>query len=146
MNNLIVDTCVMSSYDSPSRPEYIELYRWLSTEGKITVSPYLLSEYYQTKNRLLAILLESMSRHADRNRIIKIDKNKIDSFTKDRHFKYTCNGKDVNHARLTYLSQEKILVSEDSNLVQDVNRFPKVGKKKPFATKNPNEVLFGNDH
>jgi hypothetical protein len=137
MSSVIVDNNVMAGYDNPLDKNYVGLYRWIATTGCLVVSQFLLNEYFETGNRNIAILIADLDRHENAHRIIRIKKNAINGFTMDRHYNYTCNGRDIPHARLCFLSPRKKIISRDNALVVDVNGFRKVDKIKPSAVEFP---------
>lgn len=135
MTSIVVDNNIMSRYDAPIDPLYIDFFRWIHEEGVLVVSDYLLREYRESNNQNLIVLLAFLDRNSGTERIIRIAKDEIDGYSEDRHFSYRCGGRDIPHARLTFLSPRKKLLSLDNNLVSDVNSFRKVGRPriKPAA-------------
>lgn len=138
--DIVIDTQVMRLYDTPSDPNYKLLFTWLTNGcGKLAISHKLLNEYNGTTNRLIGVLLNKLS---SEGRLIKISNAQLKSFTLDNHYQYTCNQKDVDHARLVFLSNRKKLVTHDQPLANDVNRFKKVNKVQPTAVKHPSHIYY----
>ena len=132
--DIVLDTNVIRLYDKPKDPVIAQLFAWLVSSGTLAVSQKLVNEYYGTGNRQVAALLLFLGREV---RLQRISTSAISKFASDRHYQYTCNYKDRDHARLTFLSTRKKLVSFDGKLVKDVNGFRKVGGKQPAASKSP---------
>ena len=142
MSSIVIDTNIMSLYDAPIEPSYAELFRWLEKTGVLYVSQHLLTEYGRTGNQNIMILLAQLGKHAGNNRIIKISKDDIKMFKDDKRTKYTCNKEDINHARLTFLSPRKKMITEDGKLTKDINRFKKVSGIKPSAVEKPDASYY----
>lgn len=133
-NDIVVDTNVMRLYDAPSDPKYKELFVWLDHSGVLAISQKLLAEYIGTGNRLIAPFIDNLLRN---DRLNRVQTSELKSFDLDRHYPYSCNKKDIWHARLVFLSKRKILVSLDDPLISDVNGFRKVTGVKPTAHRYP---------
>lgn len=140
--SIVIDTCVMRLYDAPADPKFKELFLWLQKSGSLVVSQKLIIEYIGTQNRNITILLNKFNLDANNKRIIKLEKEAIESFNEDRIFNYTCNIEDHYHARLVFLSPRKKLISQDNKIINDVNKFKKVDGIKPVATKNPTPDFY----
>jgi hypothetical protein len=137
--DIVIDNNIMSLYDSPKDENIKMLFRWLREEGTLTASKNLIKEYRQSGNQKLVILINELNR---KGRYLLITKSEIDSFKIDRHFNYTCNYKDREHAKLVFLSIRKRLIANDNKLVHDVNSFKKVNGIKPCACKNPQNCCY----
>ena len=137
--DIVIDANVMRLYDKPADPLFKQLFAWLASKGVLCVSPYLMREYQEAGNRDLAGLILML---IDAKRFDSIPKAKIDSFTDDKHYKYTCNFKDIRHARLVFLSARKRLVSFDKKLRDDVNGFRKVKRVQPSAVRTPDKSFY----
>lgn len=139
-NDIVIDTQVMRLYDTPSDPKYKFLFTWLANGcGKLAVSHKLLNEYYGTTNILVGVLINKL---VSEGRLLKVSNNQLKNFNLDKHYKYTCNAKDVDHARLVFLSNRKKLITHDKPLAKDVNGFRKINKIKPTALKNPPQNYY----
>lgn len=132
-NDIVIDNDAMAQLSNPRQAEFRLLFQWLAEKGILTVSRKLVLEYGRGNDRALT-LINLLSRDG---RYHLVRNEEIESFTADRHFKYTCNGKDIPHARLTFLSSRKRLVTLDLRLAADVNRFKKVDKIQPCACGAP---------
>lgn len=137
--DIVIDTNVIRLYDKPADPIFKALFKWLGQRGTLVVSQKLVVEYGGIGNKLLAGLI---NRLIAEKRFIRIDSEAIKNFVEDKRYNYTCNGKDVWHARLVFLSPRKLLVSFDDKLVNDVNGFKKVNGLKPHATKSPSANFY----
>jgi hypothetical protein len=137
--DIVADANVMRLYDKPSDPDMQRFFAWLASAGTLAVSSWLLEEYGRTQNRDLAGLIQLLMRA---KRLSRIDNPVINAFSDDRHYGYTCNYKDIRHARLVFLSRRKRLVTIDRKLRNDVNGFPKVHKIKPRAVKVPSSEFY----
>jgi len=142
MSSIIIDTNIMTLYDAPIDPSYSKLFKWLEKEGTLCISDFLSMEYMGTGNRNIVLLLARLSKNADKNRLIKIQKEVIKSFKDDKRFKYTSNRKDWNHARLTFLSPRKKMITQDVKLTNDINKFKKIQGIKPTAIDKPIETYY----
>jgi len=131
-NDIVIDTNVMGLYDSPKDENIKRLFRWLRSDGILTMSKRLLTEYGRSGNQKIFVLINELQR---KGRYNLISNSEIDSFTEDKHFNYKSNYKDRAHARLVFLSIRKKLIALDSPLVDDVNSFKKINGIKPCACK-----------
>ena len=129
----------MSLYDSPKDESIINLFKWLRKEGALTMSKMLLVEYTRSGNQKILVLINELNR---KGRYNLIPNQKINSFNKDRHFKYTCNYKDRSHAKLVFLSYRKKMIANDNALIKDVNSFSKIDGIKPCACNTPQNCCF----
>lgn len=132
--DLVVDSCVMRLFDTPSDPNYQILFQWIKEVGTLCVSNPLINEYNRHGNQLVWALLNYLG---TQNRLNKISNNDLKSFNLDKNFSYSCNGEDISHARLTFCSTRKKLVSFDGKLRDSVNGFKRVNGIKPKAVKTP---------
>jgi hypothetical protein len=137
--DIVIDTNVMRLYDKPADKTFVDLFAWLGEKGTLTVSQKLINEYEGTGNRLLAGLIDRLTKSSRYNRI---NNSALKAFNEDRHYNYTCNGQDRWHARLVFLSIRKRLVSIDNRLVNDVNDFRRVSGIKPRATRSPPKNFY----
>lgn len=137
--DIIVDSCIMCLYDKPKEQCLLELFCWIRSEGTLRVGKGLLREYGGTNNKLVFALLDELHRGG---RLKPINKDDVNNFKEDNHFKYTCNKKDREHARVVFLSCRKKLVSLDKKLVNDINRFKKVNSIKPSACSYPDNSFY----
>lgn len=133
MNDIVIDTNVLCKYDAPLDPKLMKLFSWVKDFGHLACSDYLMKEYIGTGNRNIIILLSLLNKHAENSRLHTIEKHKIDQFKKDRMYKYQCNIEDVKHARLTFLSKRKKMITLDAKLKKDINLFNKIDKIQPEA-------------
>lgn len=134
IKDIVIDANVMCLYDKPKYPSILALFEWLKSTGTLAVSKSLITEYMGSSNQLILVLINHLSRD---NRYHMYSKSELNAFTLDRHYNYTCNGKDVPHARLVLISYRKRLVSFDGNLINDINKFKKVNGIKPCACREP---------
>jgi hypothetical protein len=104
-------------------PEFLRFFGWLRQNGVLTVSTYLLKEYSGVGSQHIAALIDTL-RSSIPPRFNKIDKRIVDTFN-DRHFRYNCNTEDHCHVKLVMLSFRRLALSQDPDLVRDVNRFPR---------------------
>lgn len=139
MTDMVIDSCVMRLYDQPKDARIRDLFVWLHGEGTLCVSRYLLSEYQRQGNTLVAALIDRLTR---RGRFSCIGNAEINSYKRDRHYNYCCNGADRRHARVVFLSARKRLVSFDEKLRQDVNGFSKCDGIKPIAVAHPAPAFY----
>lgn len=136
--DIVLDSCVMRLYNTPADPLMKQLFKWLYTEGTLYISLPLVHEYNRHGNPLVASLLTHLGAQ---NRLTKVAKKSITDYDGDRKFKYLCNQEDIAHARLTFISPRKKLVSFDDALRGDVNRYRSINGVKPKAVKQP-DVIF----
>lgn len=134
MSDIVIDTQIMRLYDAPGDPKYKALFLWVATSGTLRISQKLLTEYFGTGNRLLGPLIDKLLREG---RLQKTSTDSLKKFSLDKGFKYSCNNKDIWHAKLVFISHRKKLVSHDNNLRRDVNKFRKIDGIKPLAVKTP---------
>jgi hypothetical protein len=132
--DIVIDANVMRLYDKPKDPVFKKLFTWLFKTGVLTVNQKLIIEYGGAGKPEIMILVAKLQREGRCN---KISKSQISAFTKDRHFKYTCNFKDIVHAQTVFLSDRKRFLAFDKNLRKDINSFKKVNKIKSCACRNP---------
>jgi hypothetical protein len=140
MRDIVVDSCVMRLFDAPGDPNFRALFAWLRQTGTLCISNKLLSEYQRQGNPLVAGLLNYLG---TQDRIRHFDNARIKQFRLDSQYNYLCNHADIVHARLTFISRRKKLVSFDEKLRRSVEKFRKVDGIKPSATDKPTVVFFG---
>lgn len=137
--DIVIDTNVIRLYDKPKDKRFLAFFKWLREKGTLGVSKKLIAEYGGTGNRLIFVLINELQK---KGRYDLIPNKKIKEFKKDKNFNYTCNNKDIYHARLVFLSKRKLLVGFDTKLVNDINRFKKVDGVKPKACKKPSPGFY----
>jgi hypothetical protein len=137
--DIVVDANVMRLYDKPKDPVFVRLFMWIKNTGALTVNQKLIIEYGRINKPQIIILLNEL--HRDGRLNIK-KKLQIHAFTSDRHFNYTCDKKDIVHARTVFISYRKRCISFDKKLRDDINAFKKVDKKKPCACRNPDNCCL----
>ena len=144
MNNcfkkdIFVDTNVMRLYDKPKDKVFLDLFKWIRTEGVLTINQKLVIEYSQFDNRLIMILLNELNR---KGRLNLVSKSQLCKFKADHHFNYKCNQDDIIHARTVFLSYRKRCISFDKNFREDINSFKKINKIKPCACRAPRDCCI----
>ena len=132
--DIVVDANVMRLYDKPKDPIIVSLFVWIKERGVLTVNQKLVNEYRSICRDIVMILLNQLNRDG---RLNHISKSQLSAFTYDRNFKYTCNGKDIVHARTVFLSHRKRCIAFDKKLRADINAFKREDKIKPCACRNP---------
>lgn len=132
--DVVIDSCVMRLYDTPGDPKLQFLFKWLYDTGTLCLSRPLLNEYNRHGNPLIASLLLYLGAQ---DRLAHIPNSVLKEFDLDKGYKYLCNKADIPHARLTFVSKRKRLVSFDDKLRESVSKFKKVNGIKPSATKSP---------
>jgi hypothetical protein len=143
MNNfpkdIVLDTNVMRLYDKPKDQIFVLLFKWLRTKGTLTMSRKMLNEYGGSGKQPIFVLINELQREGRYNLVTN---QALQNFNADRHFNYTCNFKDRNHARLVFLSYRKLLVAFDDKLTEDVNKFKKIDGIKPKACQKPSPDFY----
>lgn len=137
--DIVIDTNVMRLYDSPKDDVFKKFFHWIRSKGILTMSRKLLLEYGGSGNQKIFVLINELQR---KGRYNLIGNKTLKTFTRDRHFKYTCNYKDKHHAKLVFLSHRKRLIAFDDRLIGDVNSFPKINGVKPCACKKPDKCCY----
>lgn len=137
MFDIVIDNNIMHTFDKPKEECYKLLFNWIKEIGTLTVSNKLINEYFRSQGGCgdISGLINKLI--AD-GRFIKVTNDAIKSFKLDNRYNYKCNYLDIDHARLTFLSIRKLLISEDDLLLSDVNGFKKIDGVQPMATKNLN--------
>lgn len=138
--DIVIDANVMRLYDKPKDPVFKKLFAWIYNTGVLTVNQKLITEYCGSGKHQIMILIAKLHREGRRN---MISKSQLSTFTKDRHFKYTCNYPDRVHAKTVFLSDRKRFIAFDKSLRRDVNKFKKVKGIKPCACRNPKTCCLG---
>ena len=132
--DMVVDANVMRLYDKPDDPIFVRLFTWIYNTGVLTVNQKLIMEYGRINKPQIMILLNKLHRDG---RLNPISKSQLSAFTTDRHFNYTCEFKDIVHARTVFLSHRKRCITFDKKFRNVINRFKKVGGIKPCACREP---------
>lgn len=132
--DIVVDANVMRLYDKPKDPIFVSLFTWIKKKGVLTVSNKFVNEYGAIGKPHIMTLINELNRNG---RLNHIGKSQLSAFTADRHFKYTCNFKDLVLARTVFLSHRKRYITFDKKLRADINRFKKVDHIQPCACRNP---------
>ena len=132
--DIVVDANVMRLYDKPKDPSIVRLFTWIKNRGVLTVSQKLVNEYGNIGKPHIMTLLNELHRDGRLNTIYK---SQLSAFTADRHFNYTCNSKDIVHARTVFLSHRKRCIAFDKKFRDVINGFKKVGGIKPCACRYP---------
>jgi hypothetical protein len=137
--DVVIDQNVMRLYGAAKDVAFISFFTWLRQKGTLTMSRSLLKEYGGGGHDLVFVLINEMTRDGRYN---LIGNSEIDAFTDDRHYRYTCNGKDRSHARLVFLSFRKRLIAFDRALRSDVNNFKRIDGIQPCACKRPSPEFY----
>lgn len=137
--DIVVDSCVMRLYDAPGDPNYKIFFAWLHGKGTLCISHPMLNEYNRHGNQLIPALLNYLT---TQNRLTRIPNKTLNAFSADKNYAYLCNALDIPHARLTFVSKRKKLVSFDEKLRKSVSKFKKVDGIKPSATALPDAAFF----
>lgn len=137
--DIVIDTNVMRLYDTPKDSIFIDFFKWIKEKAFLRMSQKLLIEYDRSGNKKILILINELQR---KGRYALVRNQELNSFTDDRHFNYTCNHEDINHARLVFISNSKRLIAFDNNLVKDVNSYHKINGVKPCACKKPKKCCY----
>lgn len=132
--DIVIDSCVMRLYNAPGDPNFALLFEWIHSHGTLCISHPLINEYSRHGNPLVASLLDHLGKQ---NRLHRIPNESIKNFSADKKYKYLCNKDDIPHAKLTFISTRKKLVSFDEKLRTSVSKFKKLDGIKPTATKVP---------
>jgi hypothetical protein len=142
MSSIVIDTCVMTLYDTPMDPAYKELFQWVTETGTLVISNHLLHEYNRSGNQKIFVLIERLMRHEESIRLVKVSNDDIKSFKDDKKFNYQCNVEDIANARLVFISERKKIVTHDTKLTKDINKFKKINGIKPEAKKQPPSEFY----
>lgn len=142
MSSIVIDTCVIRLYDAPLDPNYVKLFRWVQNDGTLYITKKLLIEYIGTGNRNIQILLNQLTKHEEKSRLITLKSSQINAFNEDKNYNYTCNLEDIYHSKLVFLSPRKKLISQDKKIIADVNGFKKVDGIKPSAMIRPEPDFY----
>lgn len=137
MNDIVVDTSVMRLFGRAKDQEFRDFFRWLKEDGTLTVSQYLLNEYYRVGSNDIWSFLNDLITF-NRKRYNRIDRGRIDSID-DKHFRYRCNTKDRVHVKLVMVSFRRLALSQDRRFVYDVNNFPGY---QAIAARKPNDLPY----
>ena len=133
--DIVVDTTVIRLYGVASDPIFRDFFSWLFKKGVLACSQMLLTEYGRTRSNTVASLIDHL---VIQGRFRKYDRQKI-SAVNDRHFTYTCNHADRCHVQLVMCTYRRFCLSQDGDLVNDVNRFPRF---KASAATRPDHLNY----
>lgn len=128
--DITIDCCCICKCVGQISDVYKELYDWLMTpnnDSKLMLSEKLHIEYIGSNNQLNVFLNQLLQM----NKIQPVVENKEIKDFRNKHFnkkienKLRSNSKDWNHIALVMISTRRIALSEDNNLIYDINNFPK---------------------
>jgi len=138
-SDIVVDADFMVLLNRPPDPAHAAFFRWLSDRAVLALSQKLLGEYMGSGSDLVARLIDRL---VSSGRVNRISSDSLKDFKADRHYKYTCNGKDRWHARLVFLSDRKKLLTGDAKLASDVSQFRTIDGVKPQASSFPSPQFY----
>lgn len=126
MDDIVIDNSVARHFENPPDAHYRQLILWLQHLGSMAVSKKLFMEIKGTtcgnnSTSLLAII----GLLVREDRINRISNEDLKGFEIKNHIakKLLSNKKDHPHIKLVLLSFRKLCLSEDGNLVTDINKF-----------------------
>jgi hypothetical protein len=140
MNDIFLDTNLAHKLINPMEQEYKEFYNWLINDGVLVISNYLEHEYCAGNQNLVSVIYKLTIQ----GRINRIPNSALKSlnFSKRIESHFISNFKDRIHIKTIILSDRKLGIIADKNLVYDINNLPKINKIKPIAGTRPNEVPY----
>lgn len=158
MRDIFIDACIANKYFSnPPNDHFKNLIRWLlkrdmeypENNAYLVVSPKLVNEYiggcrdsYMAGTSIAVIYNKLLSE----DRLNRKTNDEIKTFHQN-HFtnKVTknlrCNAKDRDHLPIVFLSNRKMVLSEDNNFLNDLVNFPGFGKHV-IAAKSPENIPY----
>lgn len=135
VRDIVVDTTVIRLYGVAGDPVFKDFFRWLFGEGVLAHSQMLLTEYMRIGSNTVASLIDHL---IIAGRFRKYERKDIEAIN-DKHFAYTCNYTDRCHVQLVMCTERRLCLSQDANLVNDVNRFPRF---KATAATRPDQLNY----
>ena len=147
--DIFIDNNIASRYFSnPIDADYIELIAWLQTFNKnededayLVVSPFLLREYFESNRNANSRtnIAQIIGDFTKQERLVQFNKKQIEAF-QTTHFskktmkKLLSNAQDRNHIPIILMSERRMALSEDNNLIHDLNQitgFTAITAKRP---------------
>jgi len=161
MKDILIDNNVAKNFATPLDPNYKELINWIvkydhsqikanpktkKNYAHLVVNQKLLNEYLRTsrdcaKASSIPVIINKLTQQG---RLIKMTKKQIENF-KQGHFtktierKLLSNNEDHVHIVSTLLSERRMCLTYDDNLITDLNNFPKF---RVDVAKRPEELGY----
>jgi hypothetical protein len=143
MKDIFIDNNIANNFCNPVKESYKGIIAWLSEEGSLVVSDFLVKEYHASirGNISSTNILAIISTQIREGRLVKIGKKEIENFTIKPKVKkgLLCNRKDVPHLKAVLLSNRKYALTLDKNLKRDLIAFPGFSCK---VGEDPDEIPY----
>lgn len=154
MKDIFIDASIAIKFAKPPNEDYLKLIRWLQFEDKtepqnnafLLVSKLIVNEYFGScknynEGTSITAIYDKMQKS---KRVNRKERSEIESFIK-KHFtpkiwkSLRCKRRDTNdpkHIALILLSDRKMALTDDTDLLYDLLNFPKF-KKIIKVERNP---------
>lgn len=128
MKDIVLDSMIALNLCTPIQPHYRELAEWLRDEGIIRYCNYLYGEYSRCcatspSTTSVIYLIELQNRKGIAGKISN-EQLKAFRFTPKQLRSMKSHTKDHPILKTVLLSERKILVSKEQNLIDDLESFP----------------------
>ena len=141
--DLFVDSNLSGHFAKPVKPEYRELIRWLNDEGWLVVCKSLIKEYHAAVRgaRSQTTLVAVVNRLQRDGRLRRFSKNELQAFRIPPRVQHSLRSNQADHdfIKVVLLSDRKLGLSKDQNLVRDINDFP---GHQAHVARTPSEINY----
>lgn len=139
-NDIFIDTNLAHNLINPMNDHFKKLYLWLYHEGALAITKKLIAEYGQG-NQNLAVVVNYLTVKGRVNCISKQQLTNL-SIPKKIEKRLLSNRSDHTHIKTVILSDRKIAISADKNLIDDINNYPKYQKIKACCADCPSKINY----
>jgi hypothetical protein len=128
MKDIVLDTMIAKNLCNPVAPIYKDFIKWLSEDGILCYSQFLLNEYNRgtssspSPTNILALIDRQLRRGI--NAKVSTEAMKQFTFSKKQIRVMQTHKKDYPIMKTVLLSNRKYFVSGEATIVADLNSFP----------------------
>lgn len=140
MNDIFFDTNLAHNLINPTSPEYRDFLNWLYKDGALVISNKLEVEYGRG-NQNLIVIIDGLTKNG---RINRITNRQLQEYCIPKRIenRLLSNKADRNNIKCIVLSNRKMGIIADNNLLKDINNYPRLNKIKPTAANRPSEIDY----
>jgi len=140
VKDLFVDNCAATNFANPQDEHFKELFKWLVSEGVLVVSQKLLVEYGRSCRALTGENIATLVGYLTKVGRLQVIKNRqLDNFVIPTHRQLKSNFADRVHLKTVLLSHRKYAITQDRNLLDDINSYPRY---RACAVARPEQIAY----
>jgi len=143
--DILVDNDAAINFTNPINNHYKKFYKWLFIEGSLAVCNKLIQQYNSTLRNVnsdtnIVIIIQKLERD---KRLNKISNSCLKKLRIKKHILKKLKAKnDLHILKTVLLSDRKYAITEDINLIHDINYYPLFEGCRAMAFKCPSELEY----